>query len=82
MAVAKIPVSKWDPADCLETEEDMLNYLNIAMEDPFPELIIAVLGDIARAKGAKNISEASFDDKQVEKAIQNAAQLFPDTTGP
>ena len=76
--MAKVRTTKWNPADQLETEEDMLLYLKIAMEDPFPELIAAVLGDIARAKGAARIAEASFDDSRLESAIQDAVQLSTD----
>ena len=72
-------LSKWDPAECLETEADMLLYLEVAMEDPFPELIAAVLGDIVRAKGAAQFSEASFDDERLKKAIREAIRLIPDT---
>ena len=40
----------WDPAEHLETAEDMAAYLNAALEDGDVNLIMAVLGDIARAK--------------------------------
>ena len=40
----------WDPAEHLETEEDMAAYLNVALEDGDLSLIMATLGDIARAR--------------------------------
>ena len=40
----------WDPAEHLETEEDMAAYLNVALEDGDLGLIMASLGDIARAR--------------------------------
>ena len=40
----------WDPAEHLETEEDMAAYLNVALEDGDLGLIMATLGDIARAR--------------------------------
>ncbi len=40
----------WDPAEHLETEEDMVAYLNVALEDGDLRLIMATLGDIARAR--------------------------------
>ena len=40
----------WDPAEHLGTEEDMAAYLNIALEEDDPGLIMATLGDIARAR--------------------------------
>lgn len=41
----------WDPAEHLETEEDMAAYLEAALEEGDPTLIASALGDIARAKG-------------------------------
>ncbi len=78
--MAKLQLTKWDPVDSLETEEDMLMYLKIAMEDPFPELMAAVLGDIARAKGSWHISEVSFDDARLKKAVEGALWLTSDAT--
>ena len=40
----------WDPAEHLETEEDMAAYLNVALEDGDLGIIMATLGDIARAR--------------------------------
>ena len=40
----------WDPAEHLETEEDMAAYLNVALEENDLGLIMASLGDIARAR--------------------------------
>ena len=48
--MAKTPTRPWDPAENLETEEDMAAYLNVALEDGDRGLIMAALGDIARAR--------------------------------
>ena len=48
--MAKTPTRPWDPAEHLETEEDMVAYLNAALEDGDMGLIVAALGDIARAR--------------------------------
>ena len=40
----------WDPAEHLETDEDMAAYLNVALEEGDVSLILATLGDIARAR--------------------------------
>jgi probable addiction module antidote protein len=47
----------WDAAEHLETTEDMVAYLETALEDGDPALISAVLGDLARAKGMTEIAE-------------------------
>ncbi|MGD8360695.1 MAG: putative addiction module antidote protein, partial [Gemmatimonadota bacterium] len=41
----------WDPVEHLETQEDMVAYLEAAFEEGDPALIAAALGDIARARG-------------------------------
>ena len=48
--MAKTQTRAWDPAEHLETEEDMAAYLNVALEDGDLGLIMATLGDIARAR--------------------------------
>ena len=54
--MAKIKTKRWDPAEHLETEEDMAAYLEAALEDGDPALIAAALGDIARAQGMSAIA--------------------------
>ncbi len=41
----------WDVADHLETKEAMAAYLEAALEDGDPALVVAALGDIARETG-------------------------------
>jgi probable addiction module antidote protein len=52
-----ITTSLWDASEHLETDEDMVMYLEAAFENGDPALISAVLGDIARAKGMSQIAE-------------------------
>jgi probable addiction module antidote protein len=46
----------WDAAEYLENKEDIAAYLEAAFEDGNPDLIEAVLKDIARAKSINNIA--------------------------
>ena len=48
--MAKTKTFPWDPAEHLRDEEDMAAYLNVALEDGDLGVIMAVLGDIARAR--------------------------------
>ena len=48
MTLKTIP---WDAADHLTSAERIAAYLDAAFEDGDPDLIRAVLGDVARAKG-------------------------------
>lgn len=54
--MAKRKLLPWDPAEHLETEEDMALYLEAALEDGEPSLIAAALGDIARARGMTQLA--------------------------
>jgi probable addiction module antidote protein len=60
----------WDPAEHLETDEDMAAYLEAALEDGDPNLVAAALGDIARAKGMTQIArEAGLGRESLYKAL-------------
>ena len=48
--MAETQTHPWDPAEHLETDEDMAAYLSAALEDGDLSLIIATLEDIARAR--------------------------------
>ena len=49
----------WDAADYLETDEDIVAYLEAAFDDGDPGLIAAALGDVARARGMTNVAAKS-----------------------
>ena len=68
--MAKIQTFPWDPAEHLETEEDMAIYLEAALEENDPALVAAALGDIARAKGMSQIArEAGLGRESLYKAL-------------
>ena len=53
---SKVKTRLWDAAEHLETEEDMAAYLEAVLEEGEASLVVAALGDIARAKGMSQIS--------------------------
>jgi probable addiction module antidote protein len=68
--MATIQTYPWDAADHLETKEDIAAYLEAALEDGDPSLIIAALGDIARSQGMKNIaSETGLGSENLYKDL-------------
>ena len=68
--MAKTKTKHWDPAEHLETEEDMAAYLEAALEDGDPALVAAALGDIARAKGMSQIArETGLGRESLYKAL-------------
>jgi probable addiction module antidote protein len=66
MVVQLIP---FDPADHLETEEDILYFLGAAMEGNDPKHIASALGDVARSKGMTEIAKKAGLGRQ---ALYNA----------
>ena len=70
MEQKKIETSLWDAAEHLKTEEDMAAYLEAALEDGDVALVLAALGDIARAKGMSQIArEAGLGRESLYKAL-------------
>ncbi len=68
--MAKTRTKRWDPAEHLETEEDMAAYLEAALEDGEPAVVAAALGDIARAKGMSQIArETGLGRENLYKAL-------------
>ena len=68
--MAKMQTQPWDAADYLETEEDIVLYLEAAFEDGDPGLIAAALGNIARAKGMTTVAaEAGLGRESLYKAL-------------
>ena len=60
----------WDPAQHLNSEEDMAAYLEAALEENDPNLVAAALGDIARAKGMTQVArEAGLGRESLYKAL-------------
>lgn len=51
-----LKVTQFDPASHLETEEDILYYLEAAMEGNDAKHIASALGDVARSKGMSEIA--------------------------
>lgn len=68
--MAKTKILPWDPAEHLETEEDMAIYLEAALEDGEPSLAAAALGDIARARGMSQLArETGLGRESLYKAL-------------
>lgn len=51
--------SRYDAADYLKSEEDMVAYLEAAIEEAGddPEIVVIALGDIARARGMAQLAK-------------------------
>lgn len=63
--MAKTKTRPWDPAEHLKTEQDMIAYLNAALEENDLSLIMATLGDIARAQKMAVVAQTTGLDKEI-----------------
>jgi probable addiction module antidote protein len=54
--MAKTKTRPYDAAEYLETDEDVAAYLQAALEDGEPKVVIQALGNIARARGMSEIA--------------------------
>jgi probable addiction module antidote protein len=52
----KVTVADWDPAEDIETKEDVIAYLEAALEENDTEFLLSVVGDIARSKGMAQLA--------------------------
>jgi probable addiction module antidote protein len=52
----KIKTKKWDPAEIIETKEDVIAFLEGALEENDPEFLFKTIGYIARSKGMAQIA--------------------------
>lgn len=68
--MARARTQPWDAVDYLHTEEDVVAYLEAALDEGDPALIAAALGDIARAKGMTNVAaDAGLGRESLYKAL-------------
>ena len=51
-----VKTTVWDPAEYLDTEEQITAYLEDIFKSGDPELMIAAVGDVARARGMSKIA--------------------------
>ena len=60
----------WDPAEHLQSDEEMAAYLEAALQEGDTSLFAAALGDIARAKGMSQLArETGLGRESLYKAL-------------
>jgi len=52
-----VKTTVWDPAEYLESEEEIIAYLDDIFSTNDPQLIIAAIGDVARARGMSKVAD-------------------------
>lgn len=70
----------FDAAEFLDSEEAIAEYLGAALEDPDPEVFVAALGDVAKARGMTQIATASgLGRESLYKALTPGSKLRYET---
>lgn len=70
----------FDVSEFLDGQEAIAEYLAAAMADPNPDLFVAALGDIAKARGMTQIArEAGLGRERLYKALTPGSKLRYET---
>ena len=78
--MSKLATSVWDASEYLDSPEAIAEYLTAAMEDGDSNLLLAVLGDIAKAKGMTQLArDTGLGRESLYKALTPGAKPRFDT---
>lgn len=73
-------LSPFDATDYLDNEETIAEYLNAALEDPNPDVFLAAMRDVARARGMAQLArDAELGRESLYKALAPGAKPRYDT---
>ena len=66
----KVTFAKWDPAEVIETKEDVIAHLEVALEENDPEFLLKTIGHITRSKGMAQIArELNLDQEGPDTSL-------------
>ena len=70
----------FDAADYLDDEETIAEYISAALEDPNPDVFLAAVRDVARARGMTQLAkDAGLGRERLYKALTPGAKPRYDT---
>ncbi|MCG5524077.1 putative addiction module antidote protein [Ectothiorhodospira haloalkaliphila] len=73
-------VTKFDAAEYLDSEEVIAEYLNAALEDEDPNVFLAAVGDVAKARGMAQLArDTGLGRESLYKALTPGAKPRYDT---
>lgn len=71
---------EFDPSAYLTNDEVVAEYLTAALEDPNPDVFLAAVGNVAKARGMSSIAEGSgLGRESLYKALAPGAKPRYDT---
>ena len=70
----------WNIQDQLQSEEDITEYLNAALEEEDPDFFLIAISDVIKATGAKTVAQRmGHGEKSIYKSIKPGAKPRYDT---
>ncbi|MBY0271579.1 MAG: putative addiction module antidote protein [Burkholderiales bacterium] len=73
-------IAHFDAADYLRDDETIAEYITAALEDPHPDVFLAAVRDVARAKGMAQLAkDAGLGRESLYKALTPGAKPRYDT---
>ena len=73
-------LTRFDAAEYLDNDEVIAEYLNAALEDEDPDVFLAAVGDVAKARGMAQLArEAGLGRESLYKALTPGAKPRYDT---
>jgi probable addiction module antidote protein len=74
-----VRVTEFDPSAFLDSDEVVAEYLTAALEDANPDVFLAAVGHVAKARGMSAIAERSGLGESLYKAFAPVAKPRYDT---
>ncbi len=75
-----VNISKFDAADYLDSEEAIAEYLSASLEDDNPDVFLAAIADVAKARGMTEIARMTgLGRESLYKALAPGAKPRYDT---
>lgn len=72
--------TKFDAAEFLDSDDAVAAYVSAVLEEGDPDLLLAALGDVARARGMTKLAAASgLNRESLYKALRPGAKPYFDT---
>ena len=73
-------IKPFDAADYLDNDEVITEYLNAALEDENPDVFLAAISDVAKARGMSRLAkDAGLGRESLYKALSPGAKPRYDT---
>ena len=76
----KLGLAPFDASDYLDNEEIIAEYLTVALDNPDPNVFLAAVRDVAKARGIANVAaRAGLGRESLYKTLRSGAKPRFDT---